>query len=460
MFKKINLKVVLFVLFLIVIFSFQFSNIKLYVKNNLSTNSKNFIKEKFLFYYTIDNQKKDIQNKGKQISKLKKDNKRLKYQLMFLKSQFDNGKLIQKNDSINVGLNKFNTIRKYQINDTNKELYKSEEDFSGSFYVEKFNQKIILNFSNGNVFFFDEKDLDKHKLDIKYLKSNLKSFLDNTNERDTTSKIRDSLVINDKIYVSYVKRIKKGCFNTSILYSKINFQYIEFEEYFTYPECINTNIVTIGTGGRIEKVFNEKLLLTTGDQLQLYPAQDPTSMFGKTILIDRKTRKFKIATMGHKNPQGLVYSNLHNLIFSSEHQSKGGDEINLLKISENKIFNYGWAISSYGDHYSYVTKKDRKKYPLYKSHKKYGFEEPLIHFSPAIAPSELVIEYEDKDKIHFILSTLRDESLYELEYSVEKNKIFLGKKTIIGQRIRDLYYSKDYILLSLEGNSALAIIKK
>ena len=67
MFKKFNFKIVLFILFLIVIFSFQFSNIKLYVKNNLSTNSKNFIKENFFFNYTIENQKKDIINKSKQI---------------------------------------------------------------------------------------------------------------------------------------------------------------------------------------------------------------------------------------------------------------------------------------------------------------------------------------------------------------------------------------------------------
>ena len=460
MYKKFNFKIIFLILFLVSILLLNLSNIKSFLKKNLSENSKNFIKEKILFYYTIDNQKKDIQKKSEQISKLKKDNLKLEYQLMFLKNQFDNGKLIEKSDYIEVGKNKLNKIRKYQVNSTNKELYKIEEDFSGSFYIEKFNEAVILNFSNGNIFFFDEQNLIKENLDIKYLESNLKSFLDNTNERDATSKIRDSLVVNDTIYVSYVKRIKQGCFNTSILYSEINFQYLEFKEFFTYPECISTNIVTIGTGGRIEKIFNEKLLLTIGDQLQLYPAQDPNSMFGKTILIDEKTRKFKIATMGHKNPQGLVYSNFHNLIFSSEHQSKGGDEINLLKIDQNKIYNYGWAISSYGDHYDYVSKKDKKKYPLFKSHEKYGFEEPLIYFSPAIAPSELVIEYEDQDKIHLILSTLKDKSLYELEYDVKKNKIFLVKKTMIGQRIRDLYHSKDYILLSLERNSVLAVIKK
>ena len=38
--------------------------------------------------------------------------------------------------------------------------------------------------------------------------------------------------------------------------------------------------------------------------------------------------------------------------------------------------NYGWPISSYGEHYTKDGKKDKLKYdaaPLYKSHEKYGF---------------------------------------------------------------------------------------
>jgi len=163
--------------------------------------------------------------------------------------------------------------------------------------------------------------------------------------------------------------------------------------------------------------------------------------------------------MGHKNPQGLVYSNFHNLVFSSEHQSKGGDEINLLKIDKNKINNYGWAISSYGDHYDYVSKKDRKKYPLYKSHKEHGFEEPLHFFNPAIAPSEIIIEFEDDKEIKFILSTLKARSLFELTYDVSKKQISIGNEIEIGHRIRDLFNSKKYILLALEGDSSIVMLE-
>ena len=39
--------------------------------------------------------------------------------------------------------------------------------------------------------------------------------------------------------------------------------------------------------------------------------------------------------------------------------------------------NYGWPISSYGDHYDGRT---RKEAPLNKSHSKFGFIEPIKYF--------------------------------------------------------------------------------
>ena len=435
------------------------SGFKNLLKENLSVEVKEFLKDKVLVYSTINNQKKDINTKGKQIDKLRKANRKLNYKLNFLQNYSNNGVLAEEIYINDVGVRKLNHLKKFKLESTNLEIYKTEEDFSGSFYLEKHKQNIIVNFSNGNMFYFDENNFNKKKLKIKYLSTNIKSFLDNTNEENITAKIRDSKIINNKIYLSYAKRIAKACHNTSIIYSEINFDYMDFKEFFTYPDCVSTKFTSAVTGGRIQKIFGNNILLTIGEQLNLHQGQDPNSMFGKTVMIDLSSRNFKIVTMGHRNPQGLVYSDLHNLIFSSEHQSKGGDEINLLKIEDNKIYNYGWAISSYGDHYDYVSKKDRKKYPLYNSHKSYGFEEPLIYFNPAIAPSEIIIESEDKNKIKFLLSTLKATSLYELSYDVLNKKITLGNKIEIGQRIRDLYNSNEYILLALEGESSIVILK-
>ena len=74
-------------------------------------------------------------------------------------------------------------------------------------------------------------------------------------------------------------------------------------------------------------------------------------------------------------------------ILSTEHGPHGGDEINL-NLNTKIIKNFGWAISSYGEHYggkdSPVNKSKYKKYPLHKSHKDYNFIEPIKYFVPSI----------------------------------------------------------------------------
>ena len=56
------------------------------------------------------------------------------------------------------------------------------------------------------------------------------------------------------------------------------------------------------------------------------------------------------------------------------------------------IKNYGYPISSYGEHYGHPDPKIQYKYeeaPLHKSHKKYGFEEPIDYFVPSIGISDI-----------------------------------------------------------------------
>ena len=99
--------------------------------------------------------------------------------------------------------------------------------------------------------------------------------------------------------------------------------------------------------------------------------------------------------MGHRNPQGLYYDIENNFLLETEHGPQGGDEINLIEINnknKDKIPNYGWAIVSAGEHYGGKIPRNEikyKKYPLYKSHSKYGFVEPLKSFVPSIGISEI-----------------------------------------------------------------------
>lgn len=187
------------------------------------------------------------------------------------------------------------------------------------------------------------------------------------------------------------------------------------------------------SGGRIKILNDEYLILTTGEYRSRHLAQDQNSVFGKVLKIDLKNSSHKIISIGHRNPQGLEIN--QNLIFITEHGPSGGDEINVINLNDNiEIKNYGWPISSYGEHYDKKDKNKYSKYPLHNSHEKYGFIEPLKYFTPSIGISEIIMIEENK----YLFSSMRDRSLYYFDYDNVSRKITDIEKIFVGERIRDL----------------------
>ena len=138
-------------------------------------------------------------------------------------------------------------------------------------------------------------------------------------------------------------------------------------------------------------------------------AQDEKSSFGKILKLNTQSKEYEILSLGHRNPQGLFYNPSKDFILSTEHGPDGGDEINL-NFNTKIIKNFGWPISSYGEHYGGKGSPENinkyKKYPLHKSHKDHNFVEPLKFFSPSIGISQLVNISDGK----FLLSSLKDNS--------------------------------------------------
>ena len=208
-------------------------------------------------------------------------------------------------------------------------------------------------------------------------------------------------------------------------------------------------------GGRMVPFDDNNILFSIGEYLNSYLAQDIESDNGKIIKINIKNYDHKIISIGHRNPQGLYFDDENNFILSTEHGPKGGDEINLIEVDQintNKILNYGWPISSYGEHY--VDNKEKyKKYPLYKSHSEYGFIEPLTYFTPSIGISEIVKIGKNK----YVASSLKYKSLYFFELDNKKNIINLNK-TEVFERVRDLKFYNDKLYLFMEDTASIGII--
>ena len=215
---------------------------------------------------------------------------------------------------------------------------------------------------------------------------------------------------------------------------------------------------------------NEKILLTTGDMGYMLLAQDKNSIFGKIISIDLQSKDYEIISMGSRNAQGLYYDENRNIIIHTEHGPKGGDEININFNLDNKIIeNYGWPISSYGEHYD---GKFRKEAPLHKSHKDYGFIEPIKYYTPSIAISEIVripITFNEKFTNDFFVGALGyksqidegDRSIHHIRFNESFNQIIFNDVIPIGERIRDMIFikEKNIVLMVLESIPAIGVLK-
>ena len=155
-------------------------------------------------------------------------------------------------------------------------------------------------------------------------------------------------------------------------------------------------------------IGDNSIYFTTGEFRNRPLAQKKDNDYGKILKIELKSKKSKIISIGHRNPQGLYYSQKNNFIISTEHGPKGGDEVNINHEPQKKIKNFGWPIASYGEHYyKNYSEEILDQAPLNKSHKKYGLEEPIKYFIPSIGISEIIsLDNDDKE---FLIGAMGNE---------------------------------------------------
>ena len=263
--------------------------------------------------------------------------------------------------------------------------------------------------------------------------------------------------------MSYTKELEDDCWNTSVIFTDLNYKELIFKELFSPKECVNAinnidkEFQANQSGGRIIEFDQNHIILTVGDYRNRYLAQKKDSVFGKIIKIDINTGQSELVSLGHRNPQGLFFDNQNNFILITEHGPQGGDEINLIEINKENTPNYGWAVASYGEHYGGKSKKNfeiYKKYPLLKSHKNNGFIEPIKYFVSSIAISGITGLGSNKS---YVVSSLKDKSLYFFNLDIN-NQIQNLERVEIGERIRDLIFYQNQIIMFLEDTASIGII--
>ncbi len=139
---------------------------------------------------------------------------------------------------------------------------------------------------------------------------------------------------------------------------------------------------------------------------------------------------------GVRNPQGLAIDPRNGALWESEHGPRGGDELNLIRRGRN----YGWPIITYGMNYDGTPVSDRTAAP--------GMEQPILHWTPSIAPSEIEFYTGDKFprwKNNLFLGSLATQKF--LRFVVEHGKVTHTEEVFKGfGSIRDIKTGPDGLI--------------
>lgn len=342
-------------------------------------------------------------------------------------------------------------------------------------YLESHENNLIYATGSGFISYLNSEisELENYKYSFKTIPSNFHEIVKNkyisTYKNDVTSLNKESIkgmvIVNNKIYLSYINEPKENCVNVEVVFGDLNYDFIEFKPFFQPTECIlrdNPIFNSHAAGGKLVVIDKNHIGLTIGDFNIFGLSQNPNSIFGKIYSINTLNSEKTLLSSGHRNPQGLHKVFGRDVLIETEHGPRGGDEINLINI--NKFENYGWPISSYGTHYSEQYYEDYgDEAPLNQSHSDFGFKEPLKYFPfnevgpHGISDVEAVYGKEDT----FFVATLYGKKIYEVKINFESQTIESFRTYYVGERIRDIEYNEQnklyYILM--EDSPALGILE-
>lgn len=450
---KLKFKIIIFIIIITIIYILTNSIIgKGYFKNILSQNQKQLIKKYIFPYRYITDQKSIILKQEGIISDTNINNFNL--ELDYKKNLYD---LSVSKTPVEKKLTNNLTLNKYKL----KGLYYGIwNKYPGSGYLDFHNNNLVLVSARGILSYQEEAD---SKTNFKQIKNNISKFINNDQfDQFRWYSIKDLHINNNKIFISYTEEIKKDCWNTSIIFSDMDYEQINFKKLFSAKSCVKKKNIdnefnAWQSGGKIISIDNNQIILSTGDYRLRSLAQDKNSINGKLINININDYSYKIISMGHRNPQGLYINKQNNFILETEHGPQGGDEINLIDLNLSGLPNYGWAIASYGDHYGGRIKQNEtkyEKYPLLKSHKNNGFIEPLKSFEPSIGITSIT-KIDDKT---YVTASLKDKSIYFFNLD-DENKIVNFKRIEVFERVRSMIYKNKKLYLFLEDTASIGIIE-
>ncbi|MEM7594436.1 MAG: PQQ-dependent sugar dehydrogenase [Cyanobacteria bacterium P01_A01_bin.83] len=219
-----------------------------------------------------------------------------------------------------------------------------------------------------------------------------------------------------------------------------------------------TMLVAFGDGGNPPLQLNGDLIRKQAQNLDSHLGavvriNDDGSIPQDNPVFDSANVAPGIWSYGHRNIQGMTINPLTNRVWSTEHGSKGGDELNLMQPGQN----YGWPEVSYSDEYTGGRVAEVSSRP--------DIPEPKVVWTPSIAPSGLAVYYSDRFSQwqgDLFAGGLVSRDVRRLDLDQAGN-IVKEESIPIGQRVRDVRQSPDgglYVLTDEQNGQLIRIDPK
>ena len=221
------------------------------------------------------------------------------------------------------------------------------------------------------------------------------------------------------------------------------------------------------SGGRMTRLDATHIALTSGDfhwdgvyaPLNPDPAsavplsQDPSTDYGKVLVVDVEGGGKRILSSGNRNMQGIA-TTADGRLWTVEHGPRGGDELNL----QAEGANFGWPRVTFGTQYSRLPWPDAVPYGRHD-----GYQAPAFAWVPSVALSGLTrLEgFNPAWDGDLLASSLAGQSLFRIR--THEGRGIYAERIPIGHRIRSVHQHSDgqvvlwtdaYQLLFLNAKSA------
>jgi hypothetical protein len=347
--------------------------------------------------------------------------------------------------------NKFNYSEIQVKGILSKKGYKRDGETVSPFYIETFQNNLLIASKDLKIYYSKIDNILNNNLDQKILPVKISK---------QKIELTDILIIKNFLYIA-IHNKKKKCNNLTVLRAKINFDKLVFEDFFESGSKGNCDVDAIA--GKIQPYTHENkdglLIMTRNEEDKNYFLNDQYGSkleykFSTLIFIDFNNRQKTVFASGFRNPQGLLVTS-DDYIISTEHGPRGGDEINRIQYGKN----YGWPMASYGENY-YKSLDENYDHEYLKSHKEFGFEEPIYSFVPSIGITEIIEINENFSKKWgktFLIASLRAGSLFRIIFDDQYYKVISMEQIRLRKRIRDIKYDKNSktIFLAMENKKGV-----